>query len=164
MSKSTTGTKTGTKTGAGASISNNSCDMDNNFQVSYEQSNVQNLFSTISLSPSAAPLLSSLPNWTSLSTPSGTSPSQSLPFCVAKKCANGTNSINVQKLLNSSSPVYACISMTKTTQDASGNKLHSCNDGLMLSELPMSNNLPASLNALKNDICVSLPNMSLMKG
>ena len=52
---------------------------------------------------------------------------------------------------------------TKTALDASGNKLHSCNDGIMLSELPLANMLPASLSALKNDVCVSLPNMNFMK-
>jgi hypothetical protein len=138
-----------------------SCDTVNNFKVDYNQSGIQNLMSTITLSPSAAPLLSSLPNWTSLS--AGTGPSTSLPVCVAKKCANGSNSVNVQKLINSSTPVYACISMTKTALDASGNKLHSCNDGVMLSELPLANMLPASLSALKNDVCVSLPNMNFMK-
>jgi hypothetical protein len=134
-------------------------DSANYIPVLYNQSSVQNIMSVINQSPSATPLLSSLPNWSNISS----GPSTSLPICVAKKCANGTNSVNVQKFINSDNPVYACISMTKSELDDNGNKLYSCNDGVKLSELPFSESLPASINALKNDVCISLPNMTLMK-
>lgn len=129
-------------------------------RVNYNQSEIRNIMSTLYQSQSSA-LLSNIPNWSEIST--GTGPSASLEVCVEERCADNSKPVNVQKIINSSEPVYACISVAKTEKDANNNNIHTCKSGIPLGDLPFSNTLPTAFNGLKTRMCVSLPNITLMK-
>jgi hypothetical protein len=140
-----------------------SCNSLGAIEVNYTQAGARNIVQSLFNSPPVTNQItfSNIRNWSNIS--SGTGPSATLPICVSRQCPNNNRSVNVQKIINSAEPVYACISNAKTEKNASGNNIHVCNDGVLLSELPFSNTLPSAFNDVKNKMCVSLPVMSLAK-